>query len=85
MTVKKGEGEPSSQMKGVWDSVVSWMKMAVDFIALDSTTELLPAWKGKQGWWHKTLNWNMFLANNSMDVNLEHQTLENFNELLGRA
>ena len=42
MTVKECEGEPSSQVKGVWDSVVSWMKMAVDFITLDSTTESLP-------------------------------------------
>ena len=42
VTAKEGEGEPSSQVKGVWDSVVSWMKMAVDFIALDSTTESLP-------------------------------------------
>ena len=37
----KEEG-PSSQVKGVWDSVVSWMKMAVDYIALDSPTESLP-------------------------------------------
>ena len=40
---KEPEEEPSSQAKGVWDSVVSWMKMAVDFIALDSTSESLPS------------------------------------------
>ena len=34
--------EPSAQVKGVWDSVVSWMKMAVDYIALDNTVEALP-------------------------------------------
>lgn len=43
VTVKESEGGPSSQVKGVWDSVVSWMKMAVDFIALDSTAESLPS------------------------------------------
>lgn len=38
-----GREQPSSQAKGVWDSVVSWMKMAVDFIALDSTADSLPS------------------------------------------
>ncbi len=40
--VEEGKEEPSAQVKGVWDSVVSWMKMAVDYIALDSTVEALP-------------------------------------------
>lgn len=29
-------------LKNMWDSVVSWMKMAVDFIALDSPAEADP-------------------------------------------
>lgn len=35
--------EPTPQVKGIWDSVVSWMKMAVDFVAIDATNESLPA------------------------------------------
>ena len=34
--------QPSAHAKSMWNSVVSWMKMAVDFIALDSTIESLP-------------------------------------------
>ena len=84
VTAKEGEGEPSSQVKGVWDSVVSWMKMAVDFIALDSTTESLPGGaphgKASKAGGMKHLIGKDF-HNNSLDVsflNLENQTLEIF-------
>ena len=40
---EEGKVEPSAQVKGVWDSVVSWMKMAVDYIALDNTVEAVPS------------------------------------------
>ncbi len=36
------EDVPSAQTKSMWDSVVSWMKMAVDFVAVDSTAEVAP-------------------------------------------
>ena len=39
----EGGQEPTPQVKGIWDSVVSWMKMAVDFVAIDTTNESLPA------------------------------------------
>ncbi len=42
MVDKETGEEPSSQVKGIWDSVVSWMKMAADYIALDGTIESLP-------------------------------------------
>ena len=35
-----GDTQPSAAIRSMWDSVVSWMKMAVDFIA---TEEAVPA------------------------------------------
>ena len=37
-----GDGQPSVAIKSMWDSVVSWMKMAVDFIAADNPPEADP-------------------------------------------
>ena len=40
---KERKEEPSAHVRGLWDSVVSWMKMAVDFVAQDSTAEAEPS------------------------------------------
>lgn len=34
---------PPQQVKGMWDSVVSWMKMAVEFITVDGAAEPDPS------------------------------------------
>ena len=34
------DNQPSAAIRSMWDSVVSWMKMAVDFVA---TEEAVPA------------------------------------------
>ena len=37
-----GDGQPSVVIRSMWDSVVSWMKIAVDFIAADNPPEADP-------------------------------------------
>ncbi len=36
------DGQSSVAIKSMWDNVVSWMKMAVDYIAFDGSTEAEP-------------------------------------------
>ena len=38
----ESDAYPSAHARGMWDNVVSWMKMAVDFISKDSTAEPVP-------------------------------------------
>ena len=48
-TQRLGSEQPSAQVKGVWDSMVSWMKTAVDFIAKVDTAEADPSSPGIRG------------------------------------
>ena len=48
-----GDTQPSAAIRSMWDSVVSWMKMAVDFIATEEAVPAAtpsPSTRRKVGW-----------------------------------
>ena len=58
-----GDTQPSAAIRSMWDSVVSWMKMAVDFIATEEAVPAAtpsPSTRRKvgwcSGWWAYTCN-----------------------------